>query len=389
MKIVNIGRKEDNDHANQKIKKIYNQGDIIISYPGLSNEIYQFKMKPNYLNEKLYKVHHQSKSLGINNNSSKKNKKYKTIKDQVEEMYNKIQQEIDEVDSDEEYKKNIGYILKDFFTDEELLDNTKISPNPIKNLINSIIQKNEKEEIKPYIPNLQVNKEKRILYKPKIYNNNNLKLNKNNHQEDKQQKKKEVNLQKIIDIYKDNEKIIKKINELYSRFLREEKKREEKKRKKDLKQMINNRKIKQEDNSLENIKEDEKGEKSISDSEQNIVNNIIKKDKSEEKELHKKKYFFEKKDLVKIIDISKDKKYIEAKKHLKRSKENYEKTNELIMEINHKIKEDKNSIRNSDYKLNKKPQIELEKKVKEIIEKVHLDIHFSYEQLKNDSNNNN
>ena len=385
MKIVNIGRKEDNEHANQKIKKIYNQGDIIISYPGLSNEIYQFKMKPNYHNEKLYKVHRQSKSLGINNNSSKKNKKYKTIKDQVEEMYNKIQQEIDEMDSDEEYKKNIGYILKDFFTDEELLDNTKISPNPIKNLINSIIQKNEKEEIKPYIPNLQVNKEKRILYKPKIYNNTNLKLNKNNNQEDKQQKKKEVNLQKIIDICKDNEKIIKKINELYSRFLREEKKREEKKRKKDLKQMINNRKIKQEDN----IKEDEKGEKSISDNEQNIVNNIIKKDKSEEKELDKKKYFFEKKDLVKIIDISKDKKYIEAKKHLKRSKENYEKTNELIMEINHKIKEDKNSIRNSDYKLNKKPQIELEKKVKKIIEKVHLDIHFSYEQLKNDSNNNN
>ena len=290
MKIVNIGRKEDNEHANQKIKKIYNQGDIIISYPGLSNEIYQFKMKPNYHNEKLYKVHRQSKSLGINNNSSKKNKKYKTIKDQVEEMYNKIQQEIDEMDSDEEYKKNIGYILKDFFTDEELLDNTKISPNPIKNLINSIIQKNEKEEIKPYIPNLQVNKEKRILYKPKIYNNTNLKLNKNNNQEDKQQKKKEVNLQKIIDICKDNEKIIKKINELYSRFLREEKKREEKKRKKDLKQMINNRKIKQEDN----IKEDEKGEKSISDNEQNIVNNIIKKDKSEEKELDKKKYFFEK-----------------------------------------------------------------------------------------------
>ena len=265
-------------------------------------------------------------------------------------MYNKIQQEIDEMDSDEEYKKNIGYILKDFFTDDELSDNTKISPNPIKNLINSI---NEKEEIKPYISNLEVSNEKRILYKPKINDNNNLKVNKNNHLEDKHIKKKEVNLQKIIDICKDNEKIIKKINELYSRFLREEKKREEKKRKKELKQMINNRKIKQENNSLENIKEDEKGEKSIRESEQNIVNNINKKDKSVEKELDKKKYFLEKKDLVKIIDISKDKRYIEAKKHLKRSKENYEKTNELIMEINHKIKEDKNSIRNSYYKLNK------------------------------------
>ena len=386
MKIVNISGKEDKNNANQKIKKIYNQGDIIISYPGLSNDVYQFKMRPNYHNEKLYKTHHKSKSLGINDDSSKKNKKYKTIKDQVEEMYNKIQQEIDEMDSDEEYKKNIGYILKDFFTDEELSDNTKISPNPIKNLINSI---NEKEEIKPYISNLEVSNEKRILYKPKINDNNNLKVNKNNHLEDKHIKKKEVNLQKIIDICKDNEKIIKKINELYSRFLREEKKREEKKRKKELKQMINNRKIKQENNSLENIKEDEKGKKSIRESEQNIVNNINKKDKSEEKELDKKKYFLEKKDLVKIIDISKDKKYIEAKKHLKRSKENYEKTNELIMEINHKIKEDKNSIRNSYYKLNKIPKIELEKKVKKIIENVHLDIHFSYEQLKNDSNNNN
>ena len=380
MEIINIVRKEDNNIPNPKIKKIYNQGDIIISYPNTSNEIYQLKMKPNYYNN-LYKGHHKSKSLGVNDYSANKNMKYKTIKKQVEEMYNKIQQEIDEMDSDEESKKNIGYILKDFFTDEELSDNTKISPSPLKNIINSVNQKNEKEVIKPYIPNLQLNSKKKISYKPKIYGNDSKKVNKNSNAEIKN-KNKEVNLQKIIDICKDNEKIIQKINELYNRFIREEKLREEKKRKKELKQMINNKKIKQENINLENIKDNENGENNISNNEQNKDENISKKEKDIKKEMDKKKIIVEKKDLVKIIDISKDKKYIEAKKYLKHSKENYEKTNDLIMDINHKIKEDKKSIGNSDYKINKKPEIELEKRAKEIIEKVKLDINFSYDIIK-------
>ena len=224
-------------------------------------------------------------------------------------MYNQIQQEIDQMDSDEESKKQIGYILKDLFTDEELSDTTKISPYPLRNIINSLNQNNEKEVIKPYIPNLQVNNKNEIIYKPKIHNNeiNNIKIkvNKSHNKETKNIKKKEVNLQKIIDICKENEKIINKINELYSKFLREEKIREEKKRMKELKQMIKNKKIKQMNDSLENIKEDEKGENNISNNEQNKNDNIIIKDKEKKigKDLDKKKYIYEKKDLVKIIDI--------------------------------------------------------------------------------------
>ena len=394
MESINIIQNFDKNIPNQKIKKIYNQGDIIISYPGPSNEIYQLKFKPNIQNDNLYKTQYKSKSLGIKNNSPNKNRKYKTIKKQVEEMYNQIQQEIDEMDSDEESKKQIGYILKDLFTDEELSDTTKISPYPLRNIINSLNQNNEKEIIKPYIPDLQVNNKNEIIYKPTINNNENnnikIKVNKSHNKETKNIKKKEVNLQKIIDICKENEKIINKINELYSKFLREEKIKEEKKRMKELKQMIKNKKIKQMNDSLENIKEDEKGENNISKSEQNKNDKIIIKDKEKiiGKDLEKKKYIYEKKDLVKIIDITKDKKYIEAKKYLKNSKENYEKTNDLIMEINHKIKEDKKSIGNSDYKANKKPKIEFENKAKKIIEQVKLDINYSYDNSKRDNNNN-
>ena len=59
------------------------------------------------------------------------------------------------------------------------------------------------------------------------------------------------------------------------------------------------------------------------------------------------------------------------------------------MEINHKIKEDKKSIGNSDYKVNKKPKIEFENKAKKIIEQVKLDINYSYDNSKRDNNNNN
>ena len=103
----------------------------------------------------------------------------------------------------------------------------------------------------------------------------------------------------------------------------------------------------------------------------------------EGKDIKDKKYLFNKKDLIKIIDISKDKKYIEAKKYMQKSKENCEKTNDLIMEINHKIKEDKNSIGNTEYKLVKKPKKELDNKAKQIIEQVKSDIIFSQNFMNN------
>ena len=44
--------------------------------------------------------------------------------------------------------------------------------------------------------------------------------------------------------------------------------------------------------------------------------------------------------------MSKDKKYIDAEIRLKRTKENCEKVNKLVLEIDHKIKEDKRLLKN-------------------------------------------
>ena len=408
---------ENKNNRSQKITKIYNQGDIIISYPGPSNEVCQISIKPKVYNDNIYQYQNKSKSMGKNKYTSNKNKGYKTIKMQVEEMYNQIQKEIDEMDNDEESKKNIGNILKEFFKDEELSDNTKFGPNPLKNLRDFLNRDEGKKIIKPYIPDLQTSKKNEKIINEKNYNKNKKKSNENNHEDNRQHKTKEVNLQKIIDICRENEKIINNINELYKRFLREEKIREEKERKKQiLKEMKkkkskskekNNNTHKQSDkmninnqteqiNNNENLKEDEKekndksddkvGQNKEKENDEDKKNKENENNKINENDSNKKKYFYTKKDLVKIIDISKDKKYIEAKKQLIRSKENCEKTNDLILEINHKIKEDKKSFGNSDYKVIKKPRIELENRAKQIIEQVKSDINFTYENLNKDNN---
>ena len=62
--------------------------------------------------------------------------------------------------------------------------------------------------------------------------------------------------------------------------------------------------------------------------------------------------------------MSKDKKYIDAEIRLKRTKENSEKANELVLEIDHKIKEDKKLLKNPEYITTKKQKDELEEKAK-------------------------
>ena len=400
MNVLNIIKYRDNENnlKNQKIKKIYNKGNIIISYPGPSNEFYQVNIKPNENKDIFYKDQNKSKNIGSKSNILNKDFKYKTIKKQVEEMYNQIQKEIDEMDSDEESKRNIGYILKDFFTEEELSDKKTFSPNPIKNIndsINNSFNKNNNNEIiKSDIPKILTNKQKEIINNDqKIYKNQSKPYINKNSKDNKNIKPKEVNLQKIIDICKDNEKIINKINELYSRFIRDEKAREEKKRKKQqLKEFIKNKskekqikdkiqKINQQFEKIIIITDNKKEEeKDIKEEEKDIKKeNIIGKNIINNNKIYKR-------DLVKIVDISKDKKYIEAKKQLRKSKENFEKTNDLIMEINHKIREDKKSIGHSDYKTKKKPRKELEKKAKQIIKQVKLDINFSYDNPNKDNN---
>ena len=396
---LKLENNENNSDKEKIIKKIYNQGDIILSIQESPNEIYQINLKPKQSNDFSYINQHKSKSLLNKNkhNSSNNNSQYKTIKKQVEEMYNQIQKEIDEMDSDEEEKNKIGNILKDFFSDEELSDSIKFGPNPLKNLYDSLNPKTDKKVKKPYIPDLQI-------YSPKVnkniihkkYDNNKYNVNKK-----EEKKPKEINLQKIIDIWKENEKIVKNINELYNRFLREEKIRKEKERKKELLKELNKNKNKEKNNKViniiiseESIKED-KSEKVVANNEEdkkeeNNINNMIinlsdneEDKKNEEININKQKYIFKKEDLAKIIDISKDKKYIDAKKYMKKTKENCEKVNDLILEINHKIREDKNSIGNNEFKLIKKPKIELENKAKHIVEQVKSDIIFSSNYFNN------
>lgn len=360
---------------------------------------YEYNLKND--NDKLYNNYHKSKSSKKNIKLNHQKNGYKTIKQQVEEMYNQIQKEIKEMDNDEESKKKIGYILRNFFTDEELSDNTKFGPNPIRNIINSE-QKNNKNVIKPYIPELQPCRNQKNFSNPKKNEKKNIKEYNPATRCDKKKNEKDIDLQKILNICNENQKIIIRINDLYSRFLREEKLREELKAKEEHKQLkknknkINiNQKIYNNSNIYNNqindsinynIKEDEKDkyerfggykeydEKNIVKVEDNNLNN---------KNINKK-CINDKKDLIKILDISKDKKYIDAKKQMKKTKENCEKVNDLILEINHKIREDKKSIGNSDYKPIKKPRIELEGRAKQIIEQMKSDINFSIKYLDND-----
>jgi len=388
-----------NNKEKQKINKIYNQGDIIISYPGPDNEINQINITKSLYNEN--KIKPKSKSIATNKKLTNRSAGYKTMKQQVEEMYNEIQKEIDQMDGDEDAKKNIGYILRDAFTNEELLKDEKFGPNPLINLENYLNPKTNKKIIKPYIPDLQT-------YNKKINNNNKKSKDKKikpymkNNYINSQEKPKEVNLQKIIDIWRENEKIVQNIHLLYNRFLREEKIREENKKKKELLKELkkkskskNKSKEKNGPNMEENIKINNESKIIKENNNENRVNNegedekdkyitieINDRKKEEEKfaktsNTIKKNCINDKKDFIKIVDISKDQKYIEAKKYIKKSKENCDKANDMVLEINHKIREDKKSIGNSDYKVVKKPREELENKLNQIIENVKTGINFS------------
>ena len=390
-----------NNKEKQKINKIYNQGDIIISYPGPNNEINQINLTKSLYNEN--KIKPKSKSIDTHKKLTNRDAGYKTIKQQVEEMYNQIQKEIGEMKGDEDTKKNIGYILRDAFTDEELLNNEKFGPNPLINLENYLNPKTNKKIIKPYIPDLQTNNQKINYNNQKTKDKNKIKIHMKNNYISNQDKPKEVNLQKIIDMWRENEKIVKNINLLYNRFLREEKIREENKIKKELlkksKKKSKSKSKSKEKNGLnveENAKinnetkliKDNNNENRVNNEEEEdkkdkYINVKVNDEKKEEEKFEKtsnkikKNCINDKKDFIKILDISKDQKYIEAKKYIKKSKENCDKTNDMILEINHKIREDKKSIGNSDYKVIKKPKEELENKVNQIIEKVKTGINFS------------
>ena len=87
---------------------------------------------------------------------------------------------------------------------------------------------------------------------------------------------------------------------------------------------------------------------------------------------------------IKIVDISKDQKYIDADIRLKRTKENCDKAKEFVLEIENKIKEDKKLIKNPEYNTTHKQKNSIEIKAKQIIEEVKSNVdreHFSINKL--------
>ena len=384
---IGFSKNKSSSKNNQNIM-VYNKGNIIISRPQSSKNPYTILSIKNFKingDLKLKKKTNKSYTKYKCNKPNKKNnikKEYKTIKKSVEEMHRRIKKEINDMNDDEE-KKNVGYILRNTFTKEELENIIDFGPSPKINRIKlSNNYKKEKQissKAKPYMPVLET-KEQNIIN--------------------------ERYLQRTINIFKDNEILIGKINETIqnSKFLNEEKLKKEKEMKKlkidkEIKQLkqfienkrkeiknkiqnreinINNSDFKTEEfkgdylkYSISNINEDEKEKKREKEDE----NRIEKKDNKKiiNKKINKSK-IINKNSFVKIIDISKDQKYIDARERLKRTKENCEKAQELALEIEQKIKQDKNIIKNFEYIPTKKQKDEFEIKAQKIIEEVKSNI---------------
>ena len=408
--IIEIGFGNDKSRSKKnQTTKIYNQGNIVLSRPQSSKNPYQilsikkYKSSQNFKQEnKIPRARSKTKPKAKYMIPHNKNTESKPMKKTVKEMHEQIHKEIDEMDENEELKKNIGYILRNSFTSEELKDNFEFGPSPKRNRNKLLNQKNGipiKQKLKPYIPVLEV-KDQNVVN--------------------------ERYLQRTINIYKDNERFINKINNVVknSKFVNEEKIKEDRERKKmkidkekqqirnfidnkrkeirtkndndisnndnkdDIK--INNFVFTTEDLKADNLIEEEKltnknkkedKKEDIKENEKKEIQKEIKKSDKNKKDIKKNKKSIE---FIKITDMAKDQKYIDAEIRLKRTKEDCEKAKELAMEIDQKIREDKKLIKIPEYITTKKQKEELELKAKKIIEsvKLNIDIHnFKINQL--------
>ena len=416
--IIEIGFGNDKSRSKKnQTTKIYNQGNIVLSRPQSSKNPYQIlsikKYKSsldlkqeNKTKNKIPRARSKTKPKAKYNISYNKNTESKPMKKTVKEMHEQIRKEIEEMDENEELKKNIGYILRNSFTCEELKDNFEFGPSPKRNRNKLLNQKKGipiKQKLKPYIPTLVVKDENVV---------------------------NERYLQRTINIYKDNERFINKINDMvkHSKFVNEEKIKEDRERKKmkidkEKKQIRNfienkrkeirnkndNDKSNNDNNddikinnfvfTTENLKADNLNEnenqksksknknkkedkkEDIKEDEKKEIQKNIKKNEKNKKDVKKNKKSIE---FIKITDMAKDQKYIDAEKRLKRTKEDCEKAKELAMEIDQKIREDKKLIKLPEYITTKKQKEDLELKAKKIIESVksNIDVHnFKINQL--------
>ena len=176
--IIEIGFGNDKSRSKKnQTNKIYNQGNIVVSRPQSSKNPYKILSIKKFESSKnlkfkniTHKKHPKSHTkIKPQNNDIKINATtynnrpvyeyagYKILKRSVTEMHKIINKEIDEMDQNEELKKNVGYILRNSFTEEELKNNFEFGPSPKKNKNKILSHKKNisiKQKIKPYIPDL-------------------------------------------------------------------------------------------------------------------------------------------------------------------------------------------------------------------------------------------
>jgi hypothetical protein len=398
--IIEIGFGNDKSRSRKNnTTKIYNRGSIVISRPQSSKNPYAILSIKSYNSLEKTKnksfTKNKSKKLSLNKKKKYKKTEYKSIKKSVEEMHKKIKKEIDKMNEDEELKKNVGYILRNTFTKEELENIVDFGPSPKQNKLKLLKKKVDDEQntikkIKPYIPQLDKNENKNI---------------------------NERYLKSTINIYKDNEFIVNKINDMLknSKYINEEEIKKEKERKKmkidnekkqirafiqnkrkEIKSKVDNDNINiniNDDNNNDNFNfhfeefnadeaKNNQKEKNEKEKEEKAKNDIkedkkikkvgegsrSKKNKSKSSIIGKDNKF------IKIVDITKDQKYIDADIRLKRTKENCDKAKEFVLEIENKIREDKKKFKNPEYNTTHKQKANIEIKAKQIIEEVKSNI---------------
>ena len=320
----------------EKIIKIYNNGNIITSRPKSSKNEYRILSIKKYESPKI---------IIKKENSAKKKKK-------------RIEEKKLEINEDE---NNNGYILGDLIKDEEFKNIMNFENDLSKEKIKLNKKKEEKEKnkkIKPYIPDIQYNEEKEI---------------------------NERYLKRTINIFKENEYLINRINELLkrSKVINEQEIKKEKERKlakinaekSNIKNFINNKRKEIKENNdikflteVDNLNADNIENNSYKDKkEENKNNDKIKNKKNSNINIKK---INNQNEFVDIIDIKQDIKYIEAEGWLKNSKEDCEKVKDLIIKIDQQIKENKNEINNTELKNEKDIKKSLKEKAEEIISEI-------------------
>ena len=216
------------DQSSQNItKKVYSKGNIVVSIPQTSTTPYKIISIKNYNPDDDLKQYIDERIIKKKLSPPKTSKpKYKSIKKSVKEMVDQIYKEMKTEDPDAELKKNVGYILRNTFTEEELKDNFVLSKSPTINQKKEEIQKKEETKRKE-----EIQKKEEIKKKEEIQKNNIKNKVKPYIPETKVVEHPVIDeryLKRTINIFQENLNLVKQINDVLEKsiYINEEKKKE-------------------------------------------------------------------------------------------------------------------------------------------------------------------